>query len=239
MSTQTIIQGDCLEVMKTFPDKSFDLCLTDPPYGINAGGILTSHYKKMHKTHAAKRRDYGTDEWDKSTPSKEYFDEMRRVSKKQVIFGGQYFTDKLPPSGKWVIWDKKLEDKYSVGFADCELAWTSEGGASRIVRHLFHGMIQQDMNNKDERYHPTQKPIEVMRWLIEKFTIERQSILDPFMGSGTTLVAAKYLNRNAVGIEISEKYCEIARKRLAQDSLFTSVENSLPLPEKSATLKLL
>lgn len=220
MAEQTVIQGDCLEVMKTFADKSFDLVLTDPPYGIKAGGILTAHYKEMHKTHAAKRRDYGTDVWDDETPSKEYFDEIQRISKKQVIFGGQYFTDKLPPRGKWIVWDKKLEDKYSVGFADCELAWTSERGASRIVRHLFHGMIQQDMKNKDERYHPTQKPIEVMRWLVEKFSNEGDTILDPFMGSGTTLVAAKYLNRNATGIEISEKYCEIARNRLSQDMLF-------------------
>lgn len=213
-----VIEGDCLEVMKTYPDKHFDLVLTDPPYGIKAGGVLAKDYH-LGKRGVAARNNYGTSTWDDFTPSQEYFDEIIRVSKKQVIFGGQYFTDKLPPRGKWIIWDKKTNDIQSNSFSDCELAWTSENGATRIIRYLWKGMLQQDMKHKDKRQHPTQKPLSVMRRLVTMFSEEDQLILDPFAGSGTTLRAAMDLHRNALGIEIDPKYCQIARDRLRQGVL--------------------
>lgn len=214
-----VIEGDCLPIMQRYADKQFDLVITDPPYGIKAGGVLKSEYTKNDVYGAAKRNDYGVSDWDDFTPTQEYFDQILRVSKKQVIFGAQYFTDKLPPRGKWIVWDKKVEDKYSNAFSDCELAWTSEEGAVRIIRHLWHGMVQHDMKHKDERYHPTQKPLGVMRKLIVMFSEEGHTILDPFMGSGTTLRAAMDLHRDAVGIEINHKYAEIARMRLRQGVL--------------------
>jgi site-specific DNA-methyltransferase (adenine-specific) len=204
--------------MKEIPDKSIDLVLTDPPYGINAGGLLKKGYGKGH-TGVAKRTDFGINDWDTATPPIEVFNEIMRISKIQVIFGGQYFTDKLPPRGCWIIWDKKCEEKYQNYFADCELAWTSENKAPKIVYHLWHGMIQQDMLNKETRFHPTQKPVEVMKFCIDKFSEEGQTILDPFMGSGSTLLACKELKRNYIGIEISPEYCKIAQERL--DSLPT------------------
>lgn len=207
-----IIHGDCIEVMKTFPDKSFDLVLTDPPYGIGeAAG------KNKSRGLLAISKDYGNEGWDNERPSKEYFDEIRRVSKHQIIFGGNYFADYLPPSQRWLVWDK---DNGATDFADCELAWTSYDKAVRRIKFKWQGMLQEHMGkHKEIRQHPTQKPIDVMKWCLS-LCPDELNILDPFMGSGTTLVAAKYLNRNATGIEISEKYCEIARNRLAQGSLF-------------------
>jgi site-specific DNA-methyltransferase (adenine-specific) len=150
---------------------------------------------------------------DKKPPDKRYFDEMFRVSKNQIIFGGNYFMEYLPSSPCWIVWDKDNGASY---FADCELVWTSFKTAVRKVKFKWNGMLQGDMKNKEERVHPTQKPIQVMRWILEHYTTEAQSILDPFAGSGTTLVAAKELGRRATGIEKDEYYIEVAKQRLDQ-----------------------
>lgn len=203
-----IIQGDCLEIMKSMPDKSFDCVITDPPYGLGQDKDQKRKAGYQGKNQKGIRKDYGYSDWDK-LPNKQYFNEIMRVSKNQVIFGGNYFE--LPPSSCWLVWDK---DNGNNDFADCELAWTSFTSAVRKIKHRWHGMLQQDMSQKEYRQHPTQKPVPVMRWIIENYTKKGDTILDPFMGSGTTLVASKQLGRNATGIEISEEYCNIARKRL-------------------------
>ena len=209
--------GDCLDIMKEIPDKSIDLVLTDPPYGIDIG--------KMNFTNSvdggvAKRNDYkGKADWDKETPTKEYFEQIFRISKNQIIFGGNYFTDKLSSSGCWIIWDKRVEDKYSNDFADCEMAWTSFKKPSRIIRYLWSGMLQGNMQAKEKRQHPTQKPTEVIRKILNDFSEPNQTILDPFLGSGTTAIACQELHRNFIGIEISPEYCKIAEDRLKQKPL--------------------
>ena len=212
MKLNHIYNGDCLEIMKTFPDKSVDLVLTDPPCGIGAyskgtmgGGVL------------AKQSKFEATDWDNEIPSKEIFDEMMRVSKNQIIFGGNYFVEYLTNSSCWIVWDKDNGDN---NFADCELAWTSFDTAVRRFKFKWQGMLQENMKDKEVKHHPTQKPVEVMKWLLEKYSEDGQTILDCFMGGGSTLVACKQLNRNYIGIEISEKYCEIARKRLNQEQLF-------------------
>lgn len=206
-----MIEGDCLEVMKTYPDNYFDLVLTDPPYGINeAAG------KNKSRGHLAKSRDYGNLDWDKAIPNRAYFDEMRRVSKNQIIFGGNYFVEYLPNSPCWIVWNK---DNGTNDFADCELAWTSFGSAVRMFTHRWNGMLQHDMKNKDERYHPTQKPLRLMRWCLAQYSKEGDKILDPFMGSGTTLRAAKDLGREATGIEINQDYISAAKLRDKQEVL--------------------
>jgi site-specific DNA-methyltransferase (adenine-specific) len=211
-----IHQGDCLEFMKQLPDKCIDLVVTDPPYGIDIGSM---NFTKSITGGVAKRNDYtGMADWDKYTPDKECFDEILRISKNQVIFGGNYFTDKLPVGGQWIIWDKRVEEKYSNDFADCELAWTSGTKPTRIIRYLWSGMMQGNMKNKEVRHHPTQKPVEVMSKIIAIF--DGDIIFDPFAGSGTTLVAAKQLGRKFLGCELSEKYVAIANERLRQDYLF-------------------
>ena len=219
-----VIQGDCLEIMRGMPDKSVDLVLTDPPYGINVGGksrererervivgiaAIPFGNKGRNKRIVAPKSYTGFD--DTRIPSAEIFEEMRRVSKNQIIFGGNYFTVHLPSSSCWSVWDKDNAESF---FADCELAWTSFNTAVRKVKWRWFGMLQGDMKNKEERVHPTQKPVPVMSWILENYSEKNQTILDPFLGSGTTAVAAKALNRNFIGIEISEKYCAIARERL-------------------------
>ena len=203
---QKVICGDSLEIMKTFKDKQFDLVLTDPPYGIGAyskgtmgGGVL------------AKQSRFEATDWDNAIPPREYFDEMRRVSKHQIIFGGNYFIEYLSNSPCWIVWDKDNGDNY---FADCELAWTSFDTAVRKYRFRWQGMLQENMKDKEHKFHPTQKPIEVMRWCLENYSEDGQTILDPFAGGGSTIIAAKQLQREATGIEINPEYCKIARQRL-------------------------
>ena len=195
-TTQTIICGDSLSYMKTLPDKSFDLVLTDPPYGIGADKV---------KAHSSIRDNPAWEKttWDLERPSIEVFNELLRVGKKVAIWGGNYFTDYLPVSSGWIVWSKPQADT-GFSLADGELCWTSEAFSLRIKNY----------GRRDGNMHPTQKPVELMSFCIEKFTEENDTILDPFMGSGTTLVACKHLNRNCVGIEISEKYCAIAQERL-------------------------
>jgi site-specific DNA-methyltransferase (adenine-specific) len=198
--------------MKGMADKSVDWVITDPPYGIDIGSM---NFTQNTKGGVAVRNDYrGISDWDKFTPDREYFDEIIRVSKNQIIFGGNYFTDKLPVSKSWIIWDKRTEDKYSNDFADCEMAWTSLTKPSRICRYLFSGMMQGNMGDKDKRVHPTQKPVTVMRWILEKYTKPGETILDPFMGAGSTGIACKQTHHPFTGIELDPHYFEVAKTRI-------------------------
>ena len=208
MKTNIIYQGDCLEVMKTFPDKSIDLVLTDPPYGINENSHRVADRAKLAKT-----KDYGEFDWDKKRIEKEYFDEMFRVSKNQIIFGGNYYIDFLYPTSCFIVWDKNNPGT----FADCELAWTSFKTAVRIFRWRWSGMLQEDMSNKEFREHPTQKPLALFNWIVRNYSKEDEVILDPFMGSGVTLEACKLLHRQYIGIEINPEYIKIAERRLSQE----------------------
>lgn len=201
----TIYCGDCLEIMPLLPD--VDLIITDPPYGIGADKNLRAN--KQHGKAAAPSKDYGIGDWDSRTPVQEIFDRILTHSQRVCIFGGNYFD--LPQMPGWLVWDK---DNGNNGYADCELVWTNYKSAVRRLRFQWMGMIQENMKEKEYRWHPTQKPIPVMRWAITKCDIEALTVLDPFLGSGTTLVACKELGRNGIGIEINPKYCEIAKKRL-------------------------
>jgi len=211
----TIIHADCLEVMKQIPDDYFDLVLTDPPYGININKMnyVTSGAVKVG---GAFRNDYSkhNTEWDEKIPSLEIFNEIKRVSKNQIIFGGNYFTQALEPTSSWLIWDKRVENKYSNDFADLEMAWTSYKKPARMYRFLYSGMIQQDMKNKDKRVHPTQKPSELFKNIIRDYTSDGDKVFDPFMGSGTTAIACKSLGLDWCGCELEDDYVEIANKRL-------------------------
>lgn len=151
--------------------------------------------------------------WDSQRIGKEYFDLMFKVSKNQIIFGGNYYTDILPPTKSWIVWDKRCDDKYRCDFADCELAWCSKGVA-RVFHYLYNGMIQGDMKNKDERFHPTQKPTQIICQLLNYYTQENDLILDPFMGSFTTAVACHKLKRRFIGAELDEEYYSLGSERL-------------------------
>lgn len=185
--------------------RPFDVIITDPPYGISAAKNGTVGGEKC-----AKVKDYGKQEWDIEKLPRIYLELMKYVSRHQIIFGGNYYGEYLGNTKSYIVWDKDNTGN----FADCELAWTSFDRAVRKIKHRWNGMLQQNMAEKEERFHPTQKPLPVMREIIEDYTNASDLICDPFMGSGTTLVAAKTLGRKAVGFEINKKYCEIAARRL-------------------------
>ncbi len=207
----TIYHGDCREVLATLP--KVDLVLTDPPYGIGADRNLRANRQHGHAATAS--RDYGSGSWDSKPPDSEVMALVLSVSRWQIVWGGNYFQ--LPPSPCWLVWDK---DNGTNGYADCELAWTNLNKAVRRLRHRWMGMPQEGSGTRKEpRVHPTQKPVPVMRWCLSLAPDDGGPICDPFMGSGTTLRAAKDLGRQAIGIEIEERYCEIAAKRLAQGVL--------------------
>lgn len=207
-----IILGDCLEVMRQFPDKYFDLVLTDPPYGINAfkdgkmGGVSPQHDMKWSKP---VNTVYPKVEWDNRIPSKEIFAEIFRISKNQIVFGGNYFVEYLYNSPCWIIWDKTGEMTPN-NFADCEIAWTSFKTPVKKVLHKSKGFVRDEI---EPRIHPTQKPQNVMKWCLENYSKEGDKILDPFAGSCTTLIAAKQLGRECICIEKEEQYVNICKER--------------------------
>ena len=190
----TIYHADCREVLPQLGQ--FDLLLTDPPYGINANKqTLGSGQKRFHRS----------GDWDKEAP--EYLEQLMGLADKCCLWGGNYFQ--LPKTNDWLCWHK-LNDGLS--FSEFELAWTNFG---KQCRHLQHHW------GSEKKLHPTQKPLPVIRWCLRQADMpEAGSIFDPFMGSGTTLEAAKLNGYTATGIEIDEKYCEIAANRLAQEVLF-------------------
>ena len=201
-SSVVIYHGDCRDVL---PDlHRADLVLTDPPYGIGE-----AKGKNKSRGNLALATDYGIASWDDYPISQELIDVILGKSKYQVIFGGNYYA--LPPTSCWLVWDKENGGN---DFADCELAWTNFQKATRLKRHLWNGMLRK---GKEKRFHPTQKPLGVISWALSLCPEVPKTILDPFMGSGTTLRAAKDLGRKAIGIEMEEKYCEIAAKRMGQE----------------------
>jgi DNA modification methylase len=216
----TIYCGDCREVLGGGSIKAALLC-TDPPYGIGAARHkFGGHGVKQHHTGLAAgkmiaKRDYGDGGWDDAPPDAELIDLIRSCAPYQIIFGGNYFQ--LPPSKCWLVWDKL---RGNTDFADCELAWTNLNKAVRRIAYRWNGFLVQP-GCKDVRTHPTQKPQDVMRWAILQAPDTCKSVIDPFMGSGTTLEAAKALGLSAIGIEREERYCEIAAQRLSQEMLIT------------------
>ena len=154
-------------------------------------------------------KDYGDDQWDNEPPPDDLIDAIRAKGRYQIMFGGNYFT--LPPSSCWLVWDK---DNGSTDFADCELAWTNIPQAVRRLKFRWNGMLQENMGAKELREHPTQKPVPVMRWALGQAK-GVQTVLDPFMGSGTTGVACVEMDKTFIGIEREAKYFDIACKRIA------------------------
>jgi len=171
-----------------------DLLLTDPPYGINAD-------RQHFEGHGWVLRE--KTEWDKDRPSREAIEHARAMASEQIVWGGNYFTDYLPPSMGWLVWDKGQRD---FSLADCELAWRSERKAARVFTYA------RAKSNREERHHPTQKPVGLMAWCVEQSN-DAKTIYDPFLGSGTTLIAAEQLGRKCYGMEISPQYCDVIVKR--------------------------
>jgi len=216
----TIHNMDCMELMKATPDKFFDLAIVDPPYGIGEDGS-----KNKNRTGGlATPKDYkpfaGNDI---EPPNKDYFLELQRVSKNQIIWGANHFASNLPnPSSScWIVWDKL---NGGTDFADCELAFTSFKTAVRKFQFMWSGMLQGDMKNKEHRIHPTQKPVKLYEWLLANYAKQGQKILDTHLGSGSHAIACNNLGFELVSCELDKDYYEASIKRIqqatAQERLF-------------------
>jgi len=214
----TIYHGDCREVIEEWEGlrtHAFDLLCTDPPYGIGvakSGRVGPGRRTKSNGFAVLDATEFAPVTWDGDTCS-DLMPRLIDMCRSSIIFGGNYYA--LPPSRAWLVWDK---DNQGTDFADCELAWTNLDQAVRLLRFRWNGMLQGAGVPKEARHHPTMKPEPVMRWALMQAPDARR-VLDPFMGSGTTLVAGKRIGRSVVGIEREEAYCEIAAKRLQQEAL--------------------
>lgn len=217
---------NCLDVMREMlrGGVKADWLIADPPYGIGVGSMpYTDGVARVGKA-LAKRKDYSnTGDWDSQRLTKEYFDLMFKVSKNQIIFGGNYYTDYLPPTKSWIVWDKRCDNNMRNDFADCEMAWCSKGVA-RVFHYLYNGMLQGDMSNKDERFHPTQKPSQLIKQILTFYTKEGDLIFDPFAGSCVVEVCCHKLQRRFIGCEINKEYFDKGSKwldkEMAQMSIF-------------------
>ena len=201
IGTHTLYLGDCADILPTLG--RFDLLLTDPPYGIDflngAGG--------GRKAGQGGWKIYDRLDWDNARPNGDVISSMVSMCGTSIVWGGNYFTDVLPPSMQWLIWDK---GQRGFSLADCEMAWSSQNRAIRVFDYSRGSAVQ------DGKQHPTQKPVALMAWCIEQCKTNPQTILDPFMGSGTTGVAAVQLGRQFVGIERERQYFDIACQRIEQ-----------------------
>lgn len=211
---------DCMQGMKEFPDKFFDIAIVDPPYGgITQGGYM----RNQMGGGIARNKTYNLALWEQGKPPKEYFDELKRVSKNQIIWGGNYFTTLIGHDSQcWVAWDKERPEEIS--FTSVELAYTSFDRASEIFHYKWNGMLQGDMKNKEFKIHPTQKPVRLYEWLVNKFCNPDDIILDTHVGSASSLIAYHRTNHKYIGFEIDPNYYAAAKRRLddetAQISMF-------------------
>ena len=208
---------DCVTALKRFNDNHFDLAIVDPPYGIgfdrenptmSAGVRKDGTKRKMASWSNPKEKGYTKKDWDKETPSEEYWKELMRVSKNQIIWGGNYFSDYLKPHGGWIVWEKGVPEGMSLSQA--ELAWNSCLNSVRIVKVLWAGYKKAD---NEDRFHPTQKPVRLYDWILMNFAKPNDLILDTHLGSGSSRIAAYKGGFNFVGFEIDCDYYEKQEKR--------------------------
>ena len=198
----TITQEDNMELMKRYPDNYFDLAIVDPPYGIDLAN-MNMGIGNTPKASKAKNRKWKSKDWDSAIPSDEYFKQLFRVSKNQIIWGGNYFN--LGVCNKFIIWDKEIPEGLS--FSDCEYAWTSFSGANKIFRYSAY-------LNKSEKFHPTQKPPQLYKWLLDKYAKEGDKILDTHLGSGSIAIACHDYGFELTACELDSEYYEKAIERI-------------------------
>lgn len=210
-----ITNEDNMALMARYPDGYFDLAIVDPPYGIGMDGAIGGNNLGKVTKHNKKN-------WDSAAPSKDYFIEILRVSKNVIIWGANHFIENIPNpnSSSWIVWDKEN----SGNFADCELAWTNHKTAVRKFAFMWNGMLQGDMKNKENRIHPTQKPVALYRWILQKYAKEGDKILDTHLGSGSIAIACHDYDFELTACELDKEYYDNAIKRIknhiAQQKLF-------------------
>ena len=198
-----LYQGDCMDLMKQYPDKYFDLAIVDPPYGLDFGT-----YNRTNKTATGERvkaNKYHCSDWDKNTPHQSYFTELQRISKNQIIWGGNYFN--LPPSRCFIFWYKHQPVN---NFSDGEFAWTSFNKPAKCFDYPYYGNI----NSEKDRIHPTQKPVQLYKWLLQKYAKEGDKILDTHFGSLSIGIACHDLHFELTASELDKEYYELGKNRL-------------------------
>jgi len=201
-----MLNMDCMEYMAGCADKAFELAIVDPPYGI---GMHKTHFET--KSSKSKASEYGEKKWDVRAPDENYFNELRRISKNQIIWGANHFISKIPfDSSCWVVWDK---DNGGSLHADCELAYTSFETSVRRFKYTWHGMRQENMKNKEHRIHPTQKPVALYKWLLSRYAKPGDRIIDTHGGSGSICIACHDLGFDLTWMELDTDYYAAACKR--------------------------
>jgi len=208
----TITNEDNMMLMARYPDKYFDLAIVDPPYGINLAN-MNMGIGKTKKASKIKNRKWKSKEWDIEIPKDNYFNELFRVSKNQIIWGGNYFN--LGICNNFIIWDKEVPQGLS--FSDCEYAWTSFNGANKIFRYSAY-------LNKNEKFHLTQKPPQLYKWILNKYAYKDNKILDTHLGSGSIAIACHEYGFDLTACELDKEYFDLAMKRInnhtSQQKLF-------------------
>ena len=201
-----ITNEDNMELMARYEDNYFDLAIVDPPYGINMDG------GKIGGDNCGKATEHTQKDWDNKAPNKQYFEELKRVSKKQIIWGANHFIENIPSANSscWIVWDKDNTGN----FADSELAYTSFDTAVRNFKWRWNGMLQQNMKNKQKRIHPTEKPIQLYEWLLQNYAKEGNKILDTHLGSGSIAIACHNMKYDLTACELDKEYYDKAMKRL-------------------------
>jgi site-specific DNA-methyltransferase (adenine-specific) len=203
-SKSEVFNMDCIEGMKQYPDNYFDLAIVDPPYGIGAGKRVGTIYKAGKEKGGkgfSNTKKYESKKWDSEVPLQNYYDELFRVSKNQIIWGGNYFP--LPNSQYFAIWDKG-ETMYGRDFAECEYAWVSKGGTR----------IYKTSPNQLNRIHPTQKPVRLYKWLLDKYAKQGDKILDTHLGSGSIAIACHDYGFELTACELDKEYYDKAIQRI-------------------------
>lgn len=210
MSVNIAYNMDCMIAMREMPDRFFDLAVVDPPYGgVTHGGYIINAKSTERLAHS---HEYHNEIWKQAKPGQEYFDELFRISKNQVIFGGNYFMREISRDSQcWLVWDKLRPE--GVKFADCELAWTSFNLASRVFRYRWNGMLQGNMAAKEWKIHPTQKPVALYSWIYSLFTKPGDRIVDTHLGSGSSRIAAYSAGLDFTGYEIDKTYFDLQEQR--------------------------
>jgi site-specific DNA-methyltransferase (adenine-specific) len=206
-----ITNEDNMELMARYPNNYFDLAIVDPPYGSEniIGGYISGKGGGV-----TNQKKYNNQLWNQKAPNNNYFKELKRVSKNQIIWGSNHFISEMPfNSSCWIVWDKLNGENR---FADCELAWTSFNKAVRKFEFRWSGMLQGDMKNKEVRIHPTQKPVKLYEWLLMNYAKEGDKILDTHLGSGSITIACHNLGFELTACELDKDYYQSAIKRLNQ-----------------------
>jgi site-specific DNA-methyltransferase (adenine-specific) len=206
MKLNTLYNMDCMEGMKEFPDNYFDLAIVDPPYGGNdAIGLKDCKAKNKQAT---RRTDYNV--FENTAPKKEYFDELKRISENQIIWGVNFYNN-YDLSGGRICWDKK-----GTAFGRAELAYYSGSKSVNVCEMVWNGMIQHDMKNKEDRIHPTQKPVQLYKWLLRNYAEKDFKIIDTHVGSASSIIAFLDFGCEWIGFELDEDYHREASKRIAK-----------------------